>query len=154
MTDATEKKGRADIADRQRPISREVDRKARVPLHQQQSLSFFDREPGFTYRFVNDLHGRINGFLKAVWEIVEGDTANTHSGKGREVEAQRSSQIWRTVNRGTDASSRDAVLMKIPTELFEEDQASKVSQVAANESRLDPDGKLKLARRFGPSGNK
>jgi len=150
----TESKAREDIADRKRPVSREADRKARVPLHLQQTLSYFDREPGFTYRFVNDNHGRISNFLKAGWEIVEGDSSSTFSGKGREVETQKSSQVWRTVNRGTDASTRDAVLMKIPTELYEEDQTAKVSQVAANEARLDPDGKLKSARRFGSAGSK
>lgn len=149
----TDTKARADIADRQRPINRKEDKKARVPLYMQKSLAYFDPEPGYVYRFVNDVHGRISSFLRGGWSIVEGDNTDTFAGKGREEASQKSSQIWRTVNKGSDASSRDAVLMRIEEHLYNEDQLVKTKQVQENELRLDPSGKLTKARKFGPSGN-
>lgn len=151
MTETT-RKSRDDVTDRQRPLDREKDKAERIPMHMQRSLSFINREPGYRYRFVNDVYGRISMFLKASWTIVEGDSSQTYAGKGREEASQKNGQVWRTVNNGTGANCREAVLMRIPDELYDEDQMAKIDAIMANEARLDPEGKLKSARKFGARG--
>ncbi len=140
-----------DIEDRKRELNRNSDKKERVALHKQRTLDFFDKEPGFEYRYVNDVYGRIEMFLKAGWSLVEGDVHATYSGKGREVESQKSGHIWRVVNKGDRAVSKDAVLMKIPKEYYDSDQAEKIDRVYEAEKQLDPNGKILSARKFGAS---
>lgn len=143
-----------DIADRKREVNREkADKKVRVPLYEQKSLDFFDKEDGFVYRYVNDLYGRIAAFQRAGWEIVEGDVCSTFAGKGREIEQQRNSQVWRVVNNDKNAPCKDAVLMRIPVDLYQLDQAAKTKQVLDAEKAMDPTGKIRSARKFGGAGN-
>ncbi len=142
------------VEDRSRITNRETSlRKERVPVHQQNTLTLLNLDPNFSYRWVNDMYGRVSKFLRAGWEIVEGDTQNTTSGKGRQSETQRSSQMWRTVNERNDAPCREGVLMRIPIDLFREDQAAKDSKIDADEKAMDPEGKIRLAQSLGSRGN-
>jgi len=84
-------------------------------------------------------------FLRAGWEIVEDDISNTYSGAGREVEGQRSSQVWRTVNKDPNASSRDGVLMRIPKHLYQEDQALKDAYQDKKIADVDKTGDIRKA---------
>lgn len=142
------------VEDRQREINREDKLRAeRVPLHRQNTLTMFNLDKNFTYRWVNDAYGRIEAFKLAGWEIVEGDVHQTYSGKGKEIEAQRGSQIWRTVNTKFDAPCKEACLMKIPTHIFNEDQAAKMERIDADEKRIDPDGVVRRAQLMGSHVN-
>src|ERR1019366_5501665 len=83
---------RSMIENRNREENREIKLKAkRIPMYEQNSLTFFDKDPNFAYRWVNDTYGRINSFQLAGWSLLEGDNSRTFSGKGSEVENQSSS---------------------------------------------------------------
>lgn len=142
------------LTERQPEINRETSlRRERIPVYAQNILTGLDLDPSYTYRWVNDLYGRINAFQTAGWEIVEGSTSATYSGKGREIEAQRGSQMWRTVNQRADAPCREAVLMRILTTLYNEDQLHKATQVDEDEKRIDPEGVIRKAQLMGPRAN-
>lgn len=142
------------VDNRQHETNREDKLRAeRVPLHKQNTLTLLNPDKNFAYRWVNDTYGRIEAFKCAGWEIVEGDIQHTYSGKGREIETQRGSQIWRTVNKKHDAPSKEAVLMRIPIEIFNEDQANKMEKIDADEKRIDPDGVVRKAQLMGSHVN-
>ncbi len=122
-------------------------KRTRVPVHQQTSLSYSDRDDAnFNYRYVNDTYGRVSMFLKAGWEIVEGDTADTFSGAGRQIETQNSSQIWRVVNEDPHAKCKLGALMRIPKKYYLEDQKYKEEQVRKKEALIDKTGAIQRAR--------
>jgi hypothetical protein len=142
---------RSMIENRNREENREIKLKAkRIPMYEQNSLTFFDKDPNFAYRWVNDTYGRINSFQLAGWSFVEGDNSRTFSGKGREVENQSSSVMSRTVNsQGDNAPCRIAYLMKLPIELYEEDQKVKMAKIDADEKRIDPGGEIRKKQMMG-----
>lgn len=140
-----------EVDERKRDDEKAQEKRSRVPMYKQNALEFMDMKPGFRYRFVNDVYGRIDRFMRAGWDFVEGNTADTYSGKGRGIEAQKSSQIWRTVNNNKDASSYDAVLMCIPIEFYNQDQVDKADRILEDEKRLDKDGLIANSREVGGS---
>ncbi len=142
------------VESRKHESDREVKmRKERIPVHEQNILTGLHLDKGYTYRWINDLYGRIESFKIAGWEIVEGNTQQTYSGKGQQIETQRGSQMWRVVNNRHDAPCKDAVLMRIPTELYNEDQAHKAKKIDEDEKRIDPHGVIRKAQLMGPRAN-
>lgn len=151
---SNEQKSNTEVSNRARGTNREtVLRKERIPLHEQNSITLLSLDPNYKYRVVNDTYGRIARFLAAGWSIVEGDIHDTYSGQGRQVEAQRSSQLWRTVNNGIDAPCKDGVFMRIPIELFNEDQAKKAERTDMEEKEIDPEGLIRKAQQLGSRWN-
>lgn len=130
---------------------------SRISLRDQKysTLDYFGKDPNFHYRWVNDKYGRIPAFLRAGWQIVEGNTDDTYSGAGHnKIEGQRNGQLWRSVNSQIDATSKDAVLMKIPKELFEEDQKAKEQYNHEQIHKVDEHGLIAKAMKMGISGVK
>ena len=94
----------------------------RIPVGTQSKLTA-DNRPGFKRRFVNDEDGRVDMFLRAGYEIVNdvdtigqprvGDASNTGS------------RPYKSVGGGMNA-----VLMEIPEEFYNEDQAAKERRIA------------------------
>lgn len=126
-------------------------KKERVPLYNQKALMYTDKEPGYTYRMVNDTPGRIQRFLKAGWELVKGAVEDTYSGKGRKEASSQGSYITRTVDPNHQYS--EGHLMRIRTELYEQDQLAKEAALDRLEEELDANGKLTIARQLGPRAN-
>lgn len=126
-------------------------KKERIPLYKQQALVYTDKEPGWHYRFVNDEPGRINKFLKAGWELVKGDVEDTYSGKGRKEASSQGSYIKRIVD--PNHIYADGYLMRIPLELWQEDQKFKDAQLDRIEEDLDAGGQLTIARKLGNRAN-
>ncbi len=141
-------RGRTDVTDRKREstVSRK-DKRERISLRNQSALSC-EKEPGYTYRWVNDMPGRIATMLRAGWEFVEDDIQTTYSSASTQ-ENQRGQQVWRVVNQGIDAPCREAALMRIPQELFDEDQAALQAEVDEKEATIDPEGLTKRSNKFG-----
>lgn len=135
---------------RERPTgaTREVERKERVPLFKQNAMTYINQEPGWHYRLVNDVYGRISKFIQAGWQIVEGAVTGTYSGTKQEA-VQSGAQIWRTVNKDPNAPSQKAVLMRIREEDFAADQAAKQALIDANEEAIDPEGIIRQAQLMG-----
>ena len=136
--------------DRSRPTgaAREAERKERVPLYKQNAVTYFNQEPGYHYRLVNDVYGRIAKFLHAGWQIVEGSVDQTYSGTKQES-VQSGAQIWRTVNKDPNAPSHKAVLMCIREEDFAADQAAKQALIDEEEAAYDPEGIIRQAQLMG-----
>ena len=115
--------------------SRAKNRPARVPLSKRRLLEAKPRE-GFTRRFVNEELGAIDAYLAAGWTPVSGDEDN--SVERIQNGSQLASVVRRVVNRDANARTQTAVLMEIPTDLYEEDQAAKQADINKSELNLDP----------------
>jgi hypothetical protein len=109
-TPEEEPRGRRDEPDRGRR-DRETDRSERIPFGApQQRLQAATREAGYHYRVFNDNWrrepGRIQRAMQAGYEVV---------------------QDWDRIPVGTneDGSAVKGVLMRIPQELYDQDQAEK-----------------------------
>lgn len=98
-------------------------RPERVPLHKQKMLSA-EKRPGYVRRWVNDVVDRIQQFEKAGWTPVVGESQNT-SDKLAQTESQLGSVVRKIVNKDPNAASHWAVLMEIPEDLYNQDQAEK-----------------------------
>lgn len=93
----------------------------RVPVGAANKLDFSGMDPAYRYRVVNDRPGRIPMFQKAGWEFCYTESRN-----------------FSDVNETTAMDSRVSLdlgggdkgyLMRIKSELFDEDQAAKIEGV-------------------------
>lgn len=136
-----------------KPVDRQAEIKERVPLDEQGLLDYYDTDPGYVYRFVNDSPGRIDRFLRAGWVLEEGDTLSTYRKKGAGLESQKSSGIWRTVNYKPNARCKEAVLMKLPKELYDEDQMRKIDRLSTLQDEIDQKGVIVQNQRLSNAPN-
>ena len=150
MSEDKGKRARTDVSERKRETTvSKKDKRERVRLSlQDQSALSCEKEPGFHYRWVNDLPGRIASRLKAGWEFVEDDVQTTYSSASIDVN-QRGQQVWRVVNVDPAAPCREAALMRIPQHMFDEDQQVLQDKIDQEEQRIDPSGAGKQANQFG-----
>lgn len=115
---------RQSIVDGKRP--------KRTPLGSRARLKFDKKEPGFTYRVINDVDDRLIQAQEAGYEFVTGDGA---LGDPRVAEGGRvDSRISKPVGNGVRG-----FLMRIPDEYYNADQAEKEKRIAATEAAMKPD---------------
>jgi hypothetical protein len=101
----------------------------RVPVGAGNKLQFAGKDPAYHYRVVNDNPGRLAMFQQAGWEF---DTATEREAdKGTAEAGGMDTRIVADVGRGVKG-----YLMRIPNELFDEDQAAKIEKVKATEDQL------------------
>lgn len=100
----------------------------RVPMYIRQPLSTEPR-PGYTRRIVNGDPARVARFKQAGWNLVEDGTQI-----GDEYAGQASSMG--SVSSKPVGGGRVDVLMEIPTEFYEEDQAAKQREVDRTEEAM------------------
>lgn len=133
-----------------RPDRRETSKVERVPVHRQKSMITYKRD-GYTVRMVNDTPGRIDTFLKAGWKIVEDSSGKytTYNQGMSQMDSPMGSAITQIVNKGIDAPCRVAVLMEIPTEWYEADQAEKQKEINEIEATFDQSGVHKSSGMYG-----
>jgi len=100
-------------------------KRKRVPVGGNRDiLTVVSKEKNYTYRWVNDVDGRINKFKAA-------DYGHVYMNEGVEVGAV---DVKQSTNVGTVVSKSvgqgvTAYLMKIKTEFYREDQASKAAEI-------------------------
>jgi hypothetical protein len=99
----------------------------------------FPQRPGYIRRVVNDDKDRIKRFEAAGYEVVRGPVENASDGQ-----VGRASQIGDAVTRPV-GQGMQGVLMEIPKEWYDEDQADKQSEIDAMEDSM--------RRRFRKSTN-
>lgn len=103
-------------------------RPARTPIGQRDILTVPEhlKQPGFSYRFFNDDdHGdRIRRAKAAGWEVVHDDAQVGDANVGQ---ASQFGVAGKPVGGG-----KKAVLMKIPSNWYQEDQAAKEAQIKSN----------------------
>jgi hypothetical protein len=107
-----------------------VSRVTRVPVSQRNILTVKGKDPNYEYRVVNDTEDRIAQFLDGGYELV--DKASVDVGDKR-------------VSQGTSVGSKKVFsvgqgvkghLMRIPRELYEEDQRNKQAFVNLQEASI------------------
>jgi len=107
--------------------------KKRIPLGKRSVLTLEakDKDPNYSYRFVNDKDGRINMFRDAGWEIVEKrggmDVGDPQVG----VPKQTGSVVSKSVGGG-----QVSYLMRIKKDFYREDQESKAQKISEGEAGL------------------
>jgi hypothetical protein len=109
----------------------ELIRKKRTPLVAQKRLINFPKDSEYTYRWVNDTEGNIHRYQKAGWEHV--DT------KGKELEVDQSFQdaSWRQSALSQKVGGGiTAYVMRIPKEIYDEDQERKFKDSMDYERQL------------------
>lgn len=114
-------------------------RPRRTPITKRNRLTIKDRDPNYQYRIVNIIDDRVEQLLEQGYEIdpqpqVGDVTVDTASPLGS------AKQI--SVGQGTKA-----VVMRIPKEYFEEDQAFKQEQIDALESAKRDEAKSYVGSR-------
>jgi len=121
-------------------------RVTRVPVGQRNLLTVKGKEPGYNYRIVNDLDGRVAQFQEAGYEIVPRGPVEVGDKRANAGTPVGSNQHF-SVGGG-----QKAVLMRIKKEWFDEDQARKNAFVDAQESSIKQKaldgtyGKLEIKR--------
>lgn len=109
-------------------------RKERVPVGGTRDiLTVKDKDPNYEYRFVNDLPGRLLRFQDAGWEVVTDDLK-----VGQEAVDAPSGKVGKAVTKNVGHGTV-GVLMRIPKEWYDEDQAAKQDKVDALEASMNED---------------
>ena len=110
-------------------------------------LTATNTDPNFVYRFVNDRGERVSNLKEQGYEVVT--DSNIRIGD-RRVAVPQSEGSVRTASVG---NGMQAVLMRIPKEYYEEDQAAKQAEVDEIENSMKQSpvdgsyGKVELGRR-------
>lgn len=105
-------------------------RPKRVPLHEQRRDRFtVDKDPNYTYRIVNDTEDRIDKFKLAGWELDPRE--NVKIGESAENNVSLGTGAKINVGGGTHG-----ILMRIPKELYEEDQKVKQREILEKEKSM------------------
>jgi hypothetical protein len=110
-------------------------RPERTPLHKQKALNAAHRD-GYVRRWVNESVDRVEAFTRAGWTPVVGEenTSDTRA----QTESQLGSVVRKVVNKDPNASCRTAILMEIPKDLYDADQADKQLENDRIEASYDP----------------
>lgn len=107
-------------------------RPKRVPLHEQRRdrLTVHGKSSNYIYRIVNDIDDRVEQFKLAGYEVVE----KSHKVNDKSVvESNISMGSGTRMNVG---SGRQAVLMRIPRDIYEKDQHAKQADITRKENLL------------------
>ena len=96
--------------------------KKRIPVGQRDVLSVSGKEPGWSYRIVNDEADRIQKFLDAGYELVDRDAVRIGDRRVNSP-APEGSKAQVTVSRKGDK----AFVMRIREEWYKEDQEAKAA---------------------------
>jgi hypothetical protein len=104
-------------------------RVVREPVGSRHKLTVKGKEPGFEYRFVNDVDGRLQVFEAAGYEFVS--AKDVQIGNGR-VDSSSTEGSRAYVSSGGVRS----YLMRIRTEYYVEDQKAKEVAIKARETAM------------------
>ena len=92
-------------------------------------LAVKDQDPNYVYRWINDTPGRLERFKAAGYEPV---TATLEVG---DKAVDRNSKLGSVITRSV-GGVLTAVLMRIPKEWYDEDQAAKQAQIDESDKAL------------------
>lgn len=107
-------------------------RKERIPVNSTRDiLTVANKDPNYEYRWVLDVPGRIVKFQDGGWEVVTEDL------KVGDKAVDSNTKVGSAITKRTGVSM--LVLMRIPKEWYDEDQAAKQAGVDATEEMLQAD---------------
>ena len=95
-------------------------------------LTVSNSDPNYMYRWVNDTVGRIQMFTEAGYEVVTKDL------EVGDATVDKLSKVGSAITR-TVGGLMTAVLMRVPREWYNEDQATKMAEVDAAENAMRQD---------------
>lgn len=113
-----------------------ANRPKRKKLGKTNVLTFDNKDPDYVYRVFNDKDGRIKKAQEAWWEIVE-DEAQLGDQKTGEP-SKMGSAVVKEVGGGMQG-----VLMRIPRDIYEQDQLEKQSEINEIEESIKAYAKTK-----------
>jgi hypothetical protein len=113
-------------------------KKERIPVNgnTRNILTVSNREPGYHYRWVINDPDRVAKFKEAWYEPVEGSENLKVGDRKVDTSAGTSSVVEARAGGG-----KKYVLMRIPEELWQEDQAAKHRQVDESEAEMQREAK-------------
>jgi len=114
-------------------------RTTRTPLGQRSVLGVKGKEPGYTYRIVNDVGDRIESFKERGYEIVSDDSVKIGDRRVA-VPTKEGTPVQVSVGGGTKG-----FLMRIKDEWYKEDQTYKEQQLSEQEQAM----KAKSSQDYG-----
>jgi len=118
----------------------------RTPVTERQVLSVKGKEPGYVYRFVNDIGDRVAQFLEQGYELVEDKDVKVGDRRIQQVKAE-GTKAQVSVGQGIKA-----FLMRQKDEYYKEDQAAKQARVdqleqsTKNQATSGTYGKLEITK--------
>lgn len=113
-------------------------RPKRIPLRKQTALNMEGVIPeGMVPYWVNEERGRVEAFLRAGWIPVPGNDDDTTDNRAQSA-SQLGSVIRKVVNKDSKAPSHTAILMMIPKELYDIDEAEKQKENDRIEESYNP----------------
>lgn len=119
-------------------------KRKRIPLRERNVLTIEDKykREDFTYRWVNDTENRIQMFREAGWEPVLDTEQVIEIGDdsvGRE--SRKGTIVKKSVNE-----KMDTVLMRLPKDIYDEEQAIKQRELDKSEKAMKRDEQNKEGR--------
>lgn len=107
----------------------------RQPIATRGRLNVKGKEPGYVYRFVNDIGDRIEMFQQAGYEVV---TKDKHKiGDNRlDIAGSEGSAAAVTVGVKPNGDGQKAVLMRTKQEYYDEDQEAKQAEIRAVQEQI------------------
>lgn len=112
-----------------------AERPKRIPLHRQNIIKANTRE-GYVRRMINDTDDRMERFKLAGWTPVENETVG-------DPHAADPSSVGSITTKSVGAGTK-AILMEIPKNLYDEDQAAKQANIKKTEDAMEQDLRNKL----------
>lgn len=106
----------------------------RTPIGSRNVLTVTGKDPDFEYRIVNDSGDRIQQFLAAGYELVEGKDVSVGD---RRIDSPTAEGTKAQVSVGV---GQKAFLMRIRKEFYEEDQLAKAEHVKKLENSIKNPG--------------
>lgn len=119
-------------------MAKTPNRPQRIPVSGGRNiLTVHGKDPNYAYRWVNDNDAgmRIEKFKQGGWEVVQKDTEVKVGDKVVDQGSVVGSVTTRYVGQGTTA-----VLMRIPLEWYEEDQAAKQAELDKIDESMRSEG--------------
>lgn len=113
-------------------MNKPVSRVRRTPLQNRSVLGVRGKEPGFSYRIVNDIGDRIESFKARGYEIVEDQTVQIGDRRVA-TPTKEGTPVQVSVGGGTKG-----YLMRIKDEWYKEDQVAKEAELQELEKSMKP----------------
>lgn len=117
-------------------------RPQRTAIGKRDRFSITNKDPNYEYRIVNIREDRVEEFKEKGWEVCTADEIRMGD-KRVETSSPEGSAAMMGVGGGTKA-----VVMKIPKEWYQEDQAAKAAQVNEIEATMQANAKQEFRGRL------
>lgn len=111
-------------------------RPQRAPLGKRDRLAIKNKEDGFTYRIVNDVDDRVEQLMERGYEVCSKEQVGAIGNKRVDNTSSVGSAAHFSVGQGTKA-----VVMRVPEDLYKEDQRAKQAEIDALEATMKRDAR-------------